>query len=81
MQSFEDKAFLRRVLCYDPRGAYIWLNVYDMTPGRGGIYGPKCTCNVYIHMQYGEPSDKGASCASVNSYIEEIMQSLLTCEL
>jgi hypothetical protein len=31
--------------CYDPRGAYIWLNVYDMTP-RGSIYGPKCTCNV-----------------------------------
>jgi hypothetical protein len=32
-------------LCYDPRGAYIGINVYDMTP-RGGIYGPKCTCNV-----------------------------------
>jgi hypothetical protein len=32
-------------ICYDPRGAYIGINVYDMTP-RGGIYGPKCTCNV-----------------------------------
>jgi hypothetical protein len=31
--------------CYDQRGAYIELNVYDMTP-RGGIYGDKCTCNV-----------------------------------
>jgi hypothetical protein len=27
-----------------PRGAYMGLNVYDMTP-RGGIYGDKCTCN------------------------------------
>jgi hypothetical protein len=31
--------------CYDPKGEYIGLNVYDMTP-RGGIYGVKCTCNV-----------------------------------
>jgi hypothetical protein len=45
MKRFEDKDFGRRVLCYDPRGAYIWLNVYDMTP-RGRIYGPKCTFNV-----------------------------------
>jgi hypothetical protein len=30
---------------YDPKGEYIGLNVYDMTP-RGGIYGAKCTCNV-----------------------------------
>jgi hypothetical protein len=33
------------VECYDPRGAYIGLNVYDMTP-RGGMYGDKCTCNL-----------------------------------
>jgi hypothetical protein len=30
---------------HDPKGKYIGLNVYDMTP-RGGIYGAKCTCNV-----------------------------------
>jgi hypothetical protein len=30
---------------YDPRGAYMGLNVYDMIP-KGGIYGAKCTCNV-----------------------------------
>jgi hypothetical protein len=28
-----------------PRGGYMGLNVYDMTP-RGGKYGAKCTCNV-----------------------------------
>jgi hypothetical protein len=32
-------------LCYDLRGAYIGIQVYDMTP-RGGIYGDKFTCNV-----------------------------------
>jgi hypothetical protein len=30
-EAFNFKAFSRRVLCYDPRGAYIGLNVYDMT--------------------------------------------------
>jgi hypothetical protein len=29
-----------------PRGAYMGLNVYDMTPKGGHIYGVKCTCNV-----------------------------------
>ena len=28
--------------CYDPRGVYIWLNLYDMTLS-GGIHGPKYT--------------------------------------
>jgi hypothetical protein len=47
MQRFEDKAFLRRVLCYDPRGAYLWLNVYDMTP-KGAYMG----LNVHVMCRY-----------------------------
>jgi hypothetical protein len=31
--------------CYDPKGAYMGLNLYYMSPRRG-IYGDKCTCNV-----------------------------------
>jgi hypothetical protein len=32
------------LLYYDPRGEYIGLNVYDMTPMEA-IYGDKCICN------------------------------------
>ena len=47
MQIFEDKDFWRRVLCYDPRGAFIWLIVYDMTPG-GAYMG----LNVHVMCKY-----------------------------
>jgi hypothetical protein len=32
-------------ICYDLIGAYMGINVYDIPPS-GGIYRPKCTCNV-----------------------------------
>ena len=36
------------MLCYDPRGAYIGLNVYDMIP-RGGVY---MGLNVHVMCKY-----------------------------
>jgi hypothetical protein len=39
--------YLILILYYDPKGAYIWINVYDMTP-RGEYMG----LNVHVMRKY-----------------------------
>ena len=45
----EDRRISSHLYYYDPRVAYIWLNVYDMTPRGGGGY---MGLNVHVKCKY-----------------------------